>query len=140
MAWEERLLIWLLRVIGVSALFAIPFIIVPHSWMSAIHAWLGLGELPRGPIVSYLTRSLSLFYGVHGAVTVYLTFELRRYWDLLRFWALTNVILGATLLLIDLVSGLPLWWMLSEGPFAIAFGVIILGLQRLAESREGTSF
>jgi hypothetical protein len=35
--------------------------------MGAARRWLGLGEMPTGPVVEYLGRSLSAFYAVTGA-------------------------------------------------------------------------
>ena len=29
-------------------------VFMPVSWMAATHRWLGLGEMPTGPIVEYL--------------------------------------------------------------------------------------
>ena len=36
------------------------------SWIAASHEWLGMGDYPDRPIVDYLARSLSLFYGLVG--------------------------------------------------------------------------
>ena len=45
----------------VGAQYAIPAtlggslpVFMPVSWMAATHRWLGLGEMPTGPIVEYL--------------------------------------------------------------------------------------
>ena len=59
---SELAIVIILRVIGITGLFAIPAIFLPYSWMNAIHDYMGLGELPDTPIVSYLARSLSAFY------------------------------------------------------------------------------
>ena len=47
---QERFLQVLLRVIGTSGLLAIPFVVVPFSWMDAIHQGLGMGKLPDAPV------------------------------------------------------------------------------------------
>ena len=60
----EVAIVVILRVLGGFALGAIPAIFLPYSWMNAIHDFMGLGDLPNAPIVSYLARSLSLFYAL----------------------------------------------------------------------------
>ncbi len=62
MTEPELAIVIILRVIGITGLFAIPAIFLPYSWMNAIHDFMGLGELPNAPIVSYLARSLSAFF------------------------------------------------------------------------------
>ena len=44
---------------GVMVLLALPAVFMPTAWMDYFHRDLGLGPLPRGPIVEYLTRSIS---------------------------------------------------------------------------------
>ncbi len=51
---NELILIWLLRLGGVVMLTALGAVVMPYSWMNAIHQQLGLGELPHVPIVGYL--------------------------------------------------------------------------------------
>lgn len=45
------MLLLLLRILGVGSLFARIPILMPFSWMVATHHWLGLGEMPTGPVV-----------------------------------------------------------------------------------------
>ena len=51
----ERTLVWLLRLSAVLLLTAIVPAVMPFAWMKAIHRLLGMGELPEGPIIGYLT-------------------------------------------------------------------------------------
>ena len=60
----SRALVWLLRIIGVSSLFAMIFVAAPHSWMRDIHQLAGLGVMPDTPVVWYLARSTSAFYAI----------------------------------------------------------------------------
>jgi hypothetical protein len=53
--------------------------------MAATHRWLGLGEMPTGPVVEYLARSLSAFYAVMGALCLVVAADLERYRPLVRF-------------------------------------------------------
>jgi len=54
--------------LGIGSLFALVPVFMPVSWMAGTHRWLGLGEMPTGPIVEYLARSLSAFYALVGAL------------------------------------------------------------------------
>ncbi len=131
----ERAITVILRLLGISALFAIPAIFFPYSWMNAIHGYLGLGELPDAPIVSYLARSLSMFYALFGAVMVFVSFDVRRYRALITLLAVASVIVGFTLFGIDYFSEMPFDWTLLEGPFTIIVGVAILWLQRIRDGQ-----
>jgi hypothetical protein len=44
-------LVWLLRLFGVSSLFALIFVAAPHSWMREIHEMAELGVMPDTPVV-----------------------------------------------------------------------------------------
>ena len=66
MTKSDKVLVILLRFGGVIALFALVAVFMPLSWMAATHRWLGLGEMPTGPVVEYLARSLSAFYAFLG--------------------------------------------------------------------------
>lgn len=126
----ERALVILLRIIGVSGLFAIPAIFLPYSSMNAIHAMLGLGELPKQPIVGYLARSLSSFYAAVSAMILFVSFDVRRYRAFLGLWGVLFAVMGAVTLGIDLAEGMPASWTWSEGPPSIAVGLLVIWLQK----------
>ena len=65
---SDRLLTILLYFFGISGVLAVAVVCMPMSWMGSAHRWLGLGDMPTGPVVEYLTRSLSAFYALFGAV------------------------------------------------------------------------
>ncbi|MGO8746577.1 MAG: hypothetical protein ACLQNE_11360 [Thermoguttaceae bacterium] len=67
----ERTLVLLLRLDAILLLMAMIPSMMPFEWMKEIHRCLGLGELPDGPIMGYLTRSLSVMYAMHGAVELF---------------------------------------------------------------------
>ena len=50
----ERVLVVLMRISAVVLLTALVPTVMPFAWMKEIHRWLGMGELPEGPIVGYL--------------------------------------------------------------------------------------
>ena len=128
----EFAIVVILRLVGIGALFAIPAIFLPYAWMDAIHSYMGLGKLPDAPIVHYLARSLSAFYAVFGAITVFISCDVRRYRLLVAFWAILVSVMGGSLLGIDLSAGMPTSWTLSEGPPTIAIGIVVWWLQRRA--------
>jgi hypothetical protein len=135
MTTADRVLVILLRVGGVGGLLALIAVVMPLSWMDAIHRWLGLGELPTGPIVEYLARSLSLFYALVGGLCLLLASDLERYRPLIRLLGPTIVVMGALALGIDLASGMPWWWTAFEGPPGVPFGALIYWLARDEHTR-----
>ena len=109
MAKADKVLVILLRFVAVSALFALVAVVMPVSWMAATHRWLGLGEMPTGPVVEYLARSLSAFYAIMGALCLVLATDLERYRPLVRFLGVAFALMSLALLGVDLAAGMP-WW------------------------------
>jgi hypothetical protein len=68
MTKSDKVLVFLLRLVGVGSLFSLVAVVMPSTWMAATHRWLGLGEMPTGPVVEYLARDLSAFYALVGAL------------------------------------------------------------------------
>jgi hypothetical protein len=124
----EKILVVLLRVGGVVLLTALVPAIMPLAWMKAIHRLMGMGELPGGTIVGYLTRSLSLLYAFHGALAICVSLDVRRYLPLVKYIALLNIAFGVVLLVLDVILGMPLPWTLCEGPSIMILGGGILWL------------
>ncbi len=136
MSTSERALRWVLWILGAGLLTALPTAFLPHSWMDAIHRWLGLGELPRIPIIGYMARSLSLLYAMNGALLVFLAVDVRRNAGILRFLGVIWVLFGIGITWIDAAAGLPLHWTLAEGPPTIGVSLLILVLaSRVARDR-----
>lgn len=127
---SERTLRLLLRYVGSVSLLAIVFVLVPYSWMNAIHAWLGMGALPAEPIVGYLARSTSAFYALLGGLLWVLSFDPRGSRAVLYYLSAAIIVFGVILTFVDSIEGLPLYWKLVEGPFIIAWGVVMLMLTR----------
>jgi hypothetical protein len=129
---RERLLVVLLRLAGCVTLAAFPAMLLPADWMAATHAWLGLGEFPRAPVVDYLARSVAAFYGFHGVLLLIVARDPVRLHDIVRFIGVMNIIVGVFLVLIDMHAGMPLVWTLLEGPPIAAFGLVVMILCRTA--------
>jgi hypothetical protein len=115
-----------LRIVGTSSLLAIFAVAMPREWMNSAHQWLGLGELPDAPIVGYLARSTSAFYALTGGLLWVISFEPRRYRKVLLYIGVAFTLLGLTLLAVDISEGLPLYWILMEGPIDTLFGLIMV--------------
>jgi hypothetical protein len=138
MTKSDKALVILLRIVGVPALFALVAVVMPTSWMAATHRWLGLGEMPTGPVVEYLARSLSAFYALVGALCLVVASDLERYRPLVRFLGVAFALMSVVLLGVDLAAGMPWWWSASEGPGGIVFGVLLVFLARPGHSKSGT--
>jgi hypothetical protein len=114
MSAAEKRLVWFLRLTAVFLIIALGAAIMPYAWMNAIHGWLGLGTLADEPVVGYLARSLSALYAFLGAISWFLSRDVRRHVPLLRFVVPMTALYGALLVAIDIAVELPLWWSLSE--------------------------
>lgn len=123
-----------LRLFGLVDLCALFAVVVPHVWLSDAARAAGLAGLPADPVAGYLARSASLMYALHGATVFFISFDVRRYWPLIRCLALLSPLHGAILLGLDIAEGMPSWWTCVEGPAFAATGLLVLGLQRRAES------
>jgi hypothetical protein len=125
---NEKVLVFLLRVSGILLVTALIPAIMPFAWMDEIHRQLGMGDLPRGPIVGYLTRSLSAIYALHGALVLFVSLDVRRYLPVIRCLAILAVVFGIGLIPLDAMTGMPWFWVLGEGPMAIVLGGVLLWL------------
>jgi hypothetical protein len=123
---HERLLRLFLRLFGTGGLLAVFCVFLPYSWMNAAHRALGMGTLPDEPIVGYLARSVSAFYALTGGLLWVLSFDVRRYRLALCYVGGGVIFVGLVLLGVDAVEGMPLPWLLVEGPFTTAAGIAIL--------------
>jgi hypothetical protein len=136
MTKSENVLLILLRFVGVTALFAMSAMFSPMSWMAAAHRWLGLGEMPNGPVVEYLARSVSAFYALVGALCLMVTTDLNRYRPLILFLGATFAFMSVVLIGVDVAAGMPVWWSAAEGPPGVAFGGLIFFLARRIPNKE----
>ena len=100
--------------------------------MVAVHRWLGLGEMPRAPIVDYLARSVSAFYGFHGVLLFVLSTDVERYSPVIDVVAVSTTLLGLILLAVDIHAGMPPYWTAGEGPVVALIGLVLLSLNRAA--------
>lgn len=121
-----QMVAWSLRLFGGIDLLALIAVLMPIEWMQAGHRLCGLGEFPDGPLAIYLSRSTSLLWAFHGALLLYLSKDVRKHSDVIRFVGRATVLAGLMLLAIDLTTGIPWWWTSLEGPVFAASGVWML--------------
>ena len=132
----QFLLVAALRLGAALTLLAFFAALLPLETMARIHHQLGLGELPLQPIVAYLARSLSLFYGFHGVLLLLVSFDLERFDPIVAYLGWMNTAIGVGLLFVDLGAGMPAWWTRFEGPFVISTGVLLLALRHWSALRQ----
>jgi len=136
---SERLLLIILRLNAVMLVLAFPAVIMPYEWMNVIHHWLGLGELPDIPILGYLTRSISLLYGMLGILTFLIAADPKRYWTLIALWGVASLGTGIVLGVVDIVHRMPFYWTLAEAPYLLCLGIAVLVLWYRAAGAKKTT-
>ncbi len=124
----EKTLVFLLRLDAIILLTALFPAMMPFAWMQEIHRSLGMGELPEGPILGYLTRSLSVMYAMFGAMELFVSLDVRRYLPFVKFVAVLEILFGSWMAALDVVVGMPLMWRICEGPYVFLLGCLVLWL------------
>ncbi len=127
---SELALIWGLRILGFVDMLALIAVMMPLEWMSQINDLCGLETFPESRIVSYLARTTSALYALHGALVVFISFDVVRYRPLITFLGIVAIIHGAILLGIDVAVGMPFFWTMLEAPAFTATGFAVLWVQR----------
>ncbi|NIM01661.1 MAG: hypothetical protein GTN89_12695 [Acidobacteria bacterium] len=125
----EKVLTWLLRVLGFLACLAIIAVVMPTSWMVAGAKYAG-SPFVDNPLNQYLARSLSLLYAMFGVFVLYIARDVRRYRDLVSFMGWLTMVLGIALTAVDFAVGMPASWTWGEGPPTVVFGAVIVWLSR----------
>ena len=124
----EKVLVLLLRLDGIIMLSALFPSMMPLAWMKEAHRCLGMGELPDGPIIGYLTRSLSVMYAMHGALLFFVSLDVRRFLPVVKFMAILTILFGLWMTALDVVVGMPPFWIASEGPSLFVLYCVVLWL------------
>lgn len=131
---RQRLLVWLLRLAGAVEVFAFIAVVMPQSWMEISHAWLGMGEFPDGPLLMFMIRQASYTYGIHGISLWVLASDVKRFRPLIVFNGFAFLVGAPVFFLIDITSGMPLWWTLSDPMSCGLLGAGLLWLSRSSDS------
>ena len=133
----NRLQSWILRLTGATEILAFFAVVMPRSWMEASHSWLGLGEMPNGPLIMFMIRQASYAYGMHGVSLWLLAADVKRYRTLIVFNAISFLLASVVFTLIDYSTGMPFWWTIVDGFGCGSFGAAVLWLdRRQAESKS----
>jgi hypothetical protein len=128
MVKAEQLLSWLLRLTGATEILAFFAVVMPRAWMEASHTWLGLGEMPDGPIIMFMIRQASYAYGMHGVSLWILASDVSRFRKLIVFNGISFLLAGPVFFLIDYYSGMPWFWTIIDSLGCASFGLAALWL------------
>ena len=131
---RERLLVWLLRLAGAVEILAFIAVVMPRSWMEIAHAWIGLGEMPHGPLLMFMIRQASYTYGVHGLSLWLIATDVDRFRPFIVFNAIAFLVAAPVFFLIDFTSGMPWWWAVSDPASCAVFGAALFFLSRRPSS------
>ncbi len=115
---------------------AVVAIFLPSETMAAVSAKLGVGPYVPGPLTDYLTRSLSALYALLGSLNWITSRDPERYAGVITYMGAAAVVLSLVLLGIDLTSGMPLSWTVSDALGPAIGGCLVLWLQRKARTRS----
>ena len=129
-----RLQAWLLRLAGAVEILAFIAVVMPRSWMQIAHAWLGLGEMPSAPVLTFLIRQASYTYGAHGISLWVSASNVERFRALVILNGITFLLAGPVFFLIDYTSGMPWWWTIADPLSCLSFGAALLWLTRKTEA------
>jgi hypothetical protein len=129
---RQRLQAWVLRIAGAVEILAFIAVLMPRSWMEISHAWLGLGEMPHGPVLMFLIRQASYTYGMHGISLWVIATDVDRFRLLVVLNGIAYLIAGPLFFWIDRSSGMPLWWAMGDAIGCGCLGAALLWLTRRA--------
>ena len=128
---RHTLLPWVLRAAGATEMLAFGAVVMPRGWMQAAHQWLGMGTMPDAPVLDFMIRQASFTYGLHGIALWIIAADTLRYRPLIWFTAIGYALAGPVFVLIDLSSGMPLWWVIGDGGGCLILGLVVAHLLRL---------
>ena len=122
---KKKALIVILRLSGLLLITAFIAAVLSYETMARIHEQIGLGNFPKMPILDYLARSVSFFYGMHGVVILYISFNLMRYLQFLKLFCYLGFAFGIAIFFIDITAPMPTYWSFGEGPFIMSLNMVV---------------
>jgi hypothetical protein len=125
---SQRLQAWILRLTGATEILAFFAVVMPRSWMEISHTWLGMGEMPDGPLLMFMIRQASFSYGMHGVSLWVLASDVTRFRKLIILNGIAFLLAGPVFFWIDYTTGMPWWWTVVDSLGCGSFGVAMLGL------------
>lgn len=111
---------------------------MPRSWMEVSHAWLGMGEMPGGPLIMFMIRQASYTYGMHGVSLWVLASDVVRFRTLVILNGISFLLAALVFFLIDVTSGMPWFWTVGDALACGFFGAALLWLN-FVSPRESSS-
>jgi hypothetical protein len=123
---RDKLLAGLLRAVGLVEAAALIAVVMPRPWMNDVHVAMGLGELPPGPVVEYLARTVSFIYGGHGVLLWLLATDPPRYKPLIVFTGVAYLVTAVVFLAINVVTRMPSYWTIIEPAACLVVGGMIV--------------
>lgn len=132
---SQRLQSWLLRLAGAVEILAFFAVIMPRSWMEVSHAWLGMDEMPSGPLIMFMIRQSSYTYGMHGVSLWVLASNVVRFRALVLLNGIAYLLAAPVFFLIDVTSGMPWYWTVSDCLGCGLLGAALLLLDRFREAK-----
>lgn len=128
---------WLLRALAGICLTALFAALMPLSWISASHEWMGLGPFPEAPIAEYLARSTSALCAFYGGFVYILSRDPQRFLPVIKYQAAAMLALSIASMFLWLKLGMEAHWALLDGLGGWIFLLPILILaHRLERSPE----
>jgi len=133
---KEKFLVIILRLSGLMLIAAFIAVFLPYEKMAEIHRQMGLGNMPRLPILDYLARSVSMFYGIHGVILLYISFNIMRYLQFLKLLCYLGFAFGIVLFIVDFNAPMPANWAYTEGPFILSLNMLVYVLVIMLEREK----
>ena len=123
---KERIQKLLLRLAGAFEVLAFFAVVMPRGWMEISHEWLGLGQMPHGPVLMFLIRQASYTYGMHGISLWVLAQDVKRFRPLIVLNGIAYLLAAPVFFAIDYTTGMPLWWTIGDCVGCGALGATLL--------------
>jgi hypothetical protein len=116
----------LLRLAGAFEILAFIAVVMPRSWMEISHEWLGLGQMPHGPVLMFLIRQASYTYGMHGLCLWILALDVRRFRPVIILNGIAYLLAAPVFFTIDYTTRMPLWWTVGDSLGCGLLGAVLL--------------
>ena len=123
---KERIQMVLLRLAGTIEILAFIAVVMPRTWMEISHEWLGLCQMPHGPVLMFLIRQASYTYGMHGISLWVLALDVKRFRPLIILNGIAYLLAAPVFAVIDYTTGMPLWWTIGDAVGCGGLGVVLL--------------
>lgn len=130
----ERVLCWLIRIMGGLAALALIAVVMPTAWIDAGSRATGVGPFVDTTLTQYLTRSVSLLYCLLGLLLLWIAQDVRRHLDFIIVMGWLTIGLGIGLTILDFAIGMPAAWSWAEGPPTVPVGIAFIWLARRVRS------